>query len=318
MKQYPIKCLHNEVSKILSSLPSVNFDDACKNGFDNNVLETDTTGGITVPAQIYNNKVRLSMAFCQYLWIFCKIGLLFADNDFVNEYVDAMPENEQEEFLKELEIAKKCSNLNVKGVRETLYADSVLRRADVLRTSYELVGYAKEIKDNGASDDLKDQLFKYIHDPVFSIGVNGAYTYALAFILLHEYSHFELGHNQLEGPKNDELDADFSAFWDLYAEAKNEQEARTIAIGMVCSLSVIAIYQGTWQETEEHPSITERIENLMKEVDDKPDISVKIKHIICYYILIWAFAVNDNDCPTFVEGDLDESFNTMFEYVKQH
>ena len=199
-----------------------------------------------------------------------------------------------------------------------MYADSVLNRKNVLQISYELVKYANEISTNGASDDLKDKLLKYIQDPIFSIGANGAYIYALAFILLHEYSHFVLGHNQIEGPIEDELDADFSAFWDLYSEVKNEQEERTVVIGMVCSLSAIAIWQRTWQETEEHPSITERIEKLLKSVNDKPECLLKVKHIVCYYIRIWAFVTDCMDCPDFIEGDLEKSFNEMFEYAKQH
>jgi hypothetical protein len=127
-----------------------------------------------------------------------------------------------------------------------------------------------------------------------------------------------LEHNQIEGPIEDELDADFSAFWNLYSEAKDERKKRTIVIGMVCSLSAIAILQRTWQETEEHPSITKRIEKLLNSVNDKPERLLKVKHIICSYIRIWAFVTDCVDCPDFIEGDLEESFNKMFEYAKQH
>lgn len=318
MKYYPIKCLHEGVCKVLATLQGVDFENAFKNGFINTVFESDKEGRITETSYIFNNTVHLSMAFCQYLWIFCKIGILFSDNDLVNECVDAMTKDERRKFYEELEISKKNANSDIKGVREALYANSVLNRENVLKTSFELIGYANEIRENGASDDLKDKLFKYIQDPIFSIGVNGAYTYALAFILLHEYSHFELGHSQLEGPKEDELDADFSAFWNLYSDAKNEKEGRTVVIGMVCSLSIIAILQRTWQETEEHPSITERIEKLLNSISDKLALLVKVKHIICYYIRIWAFVTGSEDCPDFIEGDLEKSFDEMFDYAKQH
>ena len=294
MKDYPIKCLHDNVSQLIASLKGVDVKTASEGGFDSKVFETDTKGRITETSRIYNNTVRLSMAFCQYLWIFCKIGIMFADNDLINEFVDEMTEDERLNYYKELEIARKNKDLDIKGIREALYADSVLCRKNVLQTTYELVSYAKEIKENGASDELKDKLFYLIQDPIFSIGANGAYTYALAFILLHEFSHFELQHNQVEGPKEDELEADFSAFWNLYSEVKDEQEARTVIMGMVCSLSIIAILQGTWQETEEHPSITERIEKLLRLVEDKPELLVKVKHVICYYIRIWAFTTNNN------------------------
>lgn len=318
MKDYPIKCLHSEVSNVLSTLKGVDLKNAIDNGFINNIFETDTKGKITEISRIFNNQVRLSMAFCQYLWIFCKIGILFSDNDIVNECINAMTEDERRKFYQELEFAKKNADSNTEGVVEALYADSVLNRENVLNISYELVNYANEIRTNGASDDLKDTLFKYIQDPIFSIGANGAYIYALAFILLHEYSHFELKHNQIEGPIEDELDADFSAFWNLYSEVKNEREERTVVIGMVCSLSAIAILQRTWQETEEHPSISERIEKLLNSVNDKPECLLKVKHIICYYIRIWAFVTDCVDCPDFIEGDLEKSFNEMFEYAKQH
>lgn len=318
MKCYSIKCLHSEVSKVFATLKDVDFKNAIDNGFINTIFETDTKGKITETSHIFNNTVHLSMAFCQYLWIFCKIGILFSDNDIVNECINAMPEDERRKFYQELEFAKKNADSNTEGVVEALYADSVLNRENVLHISYELVKYANEIRTNGASDDLRDTLLKYIQDPIFSIGANGAYIYALAFILLHEYSHFALGHNQIEGPIEDELDADFSAFWDLYSEVKNEQEERTVVIGMVCSLSVIAIWQRTWQETEEHPSITERIEKLLNSVNDKPECLLKVKHIVCYYIRIWAFVTDCVDCPDFIEGDLEKSFNELFEYAKQH
>lgn len=318
MKCYPIKCLHIEVSKVFATLKGVDFKNAIDNGFINTIFETDTKGKITETSHIFNNTVHLSMAFCQYLWIFCKIGILFSDNDIVNECINAMPEDERRKFYQELEFAKKNADSNIEGVVEALYADSVLNRENVLHMSYKLVKYANEIRTNGASDDLKDTLLMYIQDPIFSIGVNGAYIYAIAFILLHEYSHFVLGHNQIEGPIEDELDADFSAFWDLYSEVKNEQEERTVVIGMVCSLSAIAILQRTWQETEEHPSITERIEKLLNSVNDKPECLLKVKHIVCYYIRIWVFVTDCVDCPDFIEGDLEKSFNEMFEYAKQH
>lgn len=318
MEYYPVKCLHGEVCKVLTTLQGVDFTNAVKKGFISSIFETDTVGKITETSRIFNNTVYLSMAFCQYLWIFCKIGILFSDNDFVNECICGMTEDEQRKFYQELEFAKKNPDSNKKGVKEALYADSVLCRKNVLRTAFELIEYANEIKENGASNDMKEKLFKYIQDPIFSIGVNGAYTYALAFILLHEYSHFELGHNQIAGPKENELDADFAAFWSLYSGVKNEQEARTVIVGMVCSLSAIAILQRTWQETEEHPSITERIEKLLNSVNDKPECLVKVKHIICYYIRIWAFVTGCDDCPDFIEGDLDRSFIEMFKYVKQY
>ena len=318
MNYYPIKCLHAEVCKVFATIQGVNFDDAIKNGLINTIFETDIEGRITETSHIFNNTVHLSMAFCQYLWIFCKIGILFSDNDLVNEYLDTITDEERQKFYQELEFAKKNVDFNIKGVKEALCANSILNREHVLRMAYELIGYANEIKTQGASSALKNKLLRYIQDPIFSIGVNGAYTYAIAFILLHEYSHFELGHNQIEGPKEDELDADFSAFWDLYSEAKNEQEARTVVIGMVCSLSTIAILQRTWQKTEEHPSIAERIEKLLNGVDNKSGLLVKVKHIICYYIRIWAFATDSKDCPDFVEGNLDKSFNEMFEYAKHH
>lgn len=318
MKDYPIKCLHDNVSQLIASLKGVDVKTASENGFDSKVFETDTRGRITETSHIYNNTVSISIAFCQYLWIFCKIGIMFSDNDLVNEAVEEMTEDERLKFYKELEIARKNKDSNIKGIKDALYADSVLCRKNVLETTYELVIYAKEIKENGASDELKDKLFNYIQDPIFSIGANGAYTYALAFILLHEFSHFELEHNRVEGPKGDELEADFSAFWNLYSEVKDDQEARTVIMGMVCSLSIIAILQGTWQETEEHPSITERIEKLLTIVEDKPENLVKVKHVICYYIRIWAFVTDNAECPDFVENDLESSFNVMFEYVKQH
>ena len=212
MKDYPIKCLHDNVSQLIASLKGVDVKTASENGFDSKVFETDTRGRITETSHIYNNTVSISIAFCQYLWIFCKIGIMFSDNDLINEAVEEMTEDERLKFYKELEIARKNKDSNIKGIKDALYADSVLCRKNVLETTYELVSYAKEIKENGASDELKDKLFNYIQDPIFSIGANGAYTYALAFILLHEFSHFELEHNQVEGPKEDELEADFQRF----------------------------------------------------------------------------------------------------------
>lgn len=318
MKDYPIKCLHDNVSQLIASLKGVDVKTACESGFDSKVFETDTRGRITETSHIYNNTVSISMAFCQYLWIFCKIGIMFSDNDLVNEVIEEMTEDERLNFYKELETARNNKDSDITGIREALYADSVLCRKNVLQTTYELISYAKEIKENGASDELKDKLYNVIQDPIFSIGAIGTYTYAIVFILLHEFSHFELEHNQVEGPKEDELEADFSAFWNLYSEVKDEQEARTVIMGMVCSLSIIAILQGTWQETDEHPSITERIEKLLTIVEEKPEILVKVKHVICYYIRIWAFATDNAECPDFVEKDLEKSFNAMFEYAKQH
>ena len=85
---------------------------------------------------------------------------------------------------KQLEFAKTNADLNIKGVKEALYADSVLNREDVLRTTSELVGYANEISENGASNDLKEKLLKYIQDPIFSIGVT---VLTLMLLLLYYF-----------------------------------------------------------------------------------------------------------------------------------
>ena len=103
MKCYPIKCLHSEVSKVFATLKGVDFKNAIDNGFINTIFETDTKGKITETSHIFNNTVHLSMAFCQYLWIFCKIGILFSDNDIVNECINAMQEDERRKFYQELE-----------------------------------------------------------------------------------------------------------------------------------------------------------------------------------------------------------------------
>lgn len=90
MKYYPIKCLHQEVSKIFATLHGAGFKNAIEKGLVKTIFETDTEVKITEISRIFNNTVRLSMAFCQHLWIFCKIGILFSDNDFVNECINEM------------------------------------------------------------------------------------------------------------------------------------------------------------------------------------------------------------------------------------
>lgn len=55
MKDYPIKCLHDNVSQLIASLKGVDVKTASENGFDSKVFETDTRGRITETSHIYNN-----------------------------------------------------------------------------------------------------------------------------------------------------------------------------------------------------------------------------------------------------------------------
>lgn len=57
---YPIKSLHNEVSKVFFHLEGIDFERASENGFINKAFELDTTGGITETAYILNNTVHIS------------------------------------------------------------------------------------------------------------------------------------------------------------------------------------------------------------------------------------------------------------------
>ena len=65
MKDYPIKCLHDNVSHLIASLQVVDIKTASERGFDSKVIETDTKGRITETSHI--------IIPCAYQWLFANI-----------------------------------------------------------------------------------------------------------------------------------------------------------------------------------------------------------------------------------------------------
>lgn len=59
MKDYPIKCLHDNVSQLIASLKGVDVKTASENGFDSKVFETDTRGRITETSHIYLSLIHI-------------------------------------------------------------------------------------------------------------------------------------------------------------------------------------------------------------------------------------------------------------------
>ena len=96
--------------------------------------------------------------------------------------------------------------------------------------------------------------------------MNSVYCYGVGFILLHELSHFELGHlDKTKEEKQDEIAADYAAFWNIYNDL-NDRELFSANVGILCALFSLLMWNPKMEEADVHPKESDRIFSILDQV----------------------------------------------------
>ena len=114
--------------------------------------------------------------------------------------------------------------------------------------------------------------------------INSVYCFGICFILLHEASHFSLGHMDKESPViQDEIEADSSSFWSIYCDI-SEPEKFSANCGVLCALFSLLYLNPTIESDNIHPTEDERIFKVYDCIkNDNPKYTVLLVQFFVYW-----------------------------------
>lgn len=303
VNQFPIQqALSDRITEVLSKIASADILGAIGQGFKNEVLFIDEGSTMSGTAEIIirqadgMRQVQLSAAFCQFLWIFS--GLAISRFDYAALYksceeICEKDEGSVEDCLKQLELELKAS--------QSISMNSPIEDPDLMDRTLSLMEF---YDDRGSYEKL---LFSLIHsgkvdmedfshidfNTRYALEINSVYIYGIAFVLLHKLSHFSLGHLAKEETMQGEVEADFSAFWSLYAELP-KGEKFTANCGILCVLFALLFVNPKLDLDGVHPAESDRILTIYESIKSDDD---RYLEMIISLFTYWAELCNVEDFP---------------------
>lgn len=267
---FPVLALNRNITQLIQKMPSADILENIKEGLNNEIRFTDKDCPISDVAKIVKYQtdgksyVSLSAAYCQYLWLMCSIIIKELDLYVIIEECKRCKIS-LEYFL---EGSKQLVNLPIEQISKDI--PSVEQYIDYLRTIPELLNnpefdnqqkyYTKLLLELTQKEhfDLND--FSVIDiNTKYGEKINSVYCFGICFILLHEASHFSLGHMDKESPViQDEIEADSSSFWSIYCDI-SEPEKFSANCGVLCALFSLLYLNPTIESDNIHPTEDERI-----------------------------------------------------------
>ena len=320
VKMYPIHKLDGNITRILQKIVSADIKTNVLKGLLNEIKYIDECSHITNVAEIKGNnhdaQVYLSSAFCQFLWLLDDIALKQIDFSIIQEEcyknnIDVATYKKSTEYL-----LKNPGVLNVfantYGVDFNQYYEYLKRTTHLLEKSEfeksikEDFSLASSLIDSNSTINMTD--FNKINiTGLYEQLVNSVYCFGIAFILLHELSHFELGHlDKVEQEMQDEENADYAAFWNIYNDLKG-RELFSANIGILCALFSLLMLNPKMEDDGVHPKESDRIFSILDQVGfDNYKYSVLVDKLF----KMWAMFYKIQNFPN-VEDDVDKSLKQI-------
>ena len=338
-KIFPINRLHERVREKLSKIVTADILGNVNKGLRNELNLIDEETSMTDIARIDKNDltggtyVTISEAFMQYVWLLTDIAMKNIDLGII-----------QREFTKS-------------GVDYRLYpliVDTILSmpKEDVIRFSnppegFDINQYLDYLRRSKSLFDIEEQKRKVNLNVSllarltakgerftekdfaelemkgeYEEAVNGAYCYAIAFAMLHELSHFALGHldktkeEQLketeEEKKKYERDADLDAFWSVFCDLKGREQFTAI-IGIFSLMFALLMLNPSLEEDHEHPREDQRVFAIYDEVKgENPKYTV----LLVRMFEMWANAWGIKGFPQLVD-DSENSLEQIRDFLKR-
>ena len=327
VKMYPIHKLDGNIACILQKIVSADIKTNVLKGLHNKIKYIDECSHITNVAEIKGNnhdaQVYLSSAFCQFLWLLDDIALKQVDFSIIQEEcyknnIDVATYKKSTEYLlKTPEVLNVFANTY--GIDFNQYYEYLKRTTHLLEKSEfkksikEDFSLASSLIDSNSTINMTD--FNKINiTGLYEQLVNSVYCFGIAFILLHELSHFELGHLDKVGEEMlDEINADYAAFWDIYNDL-NDRELFSANVGILCALFSLLMLNPNEEDDGIHPKESDRIFFILDQISsDNPKYSV----LVDKFFKMWAKCYNIQNFPN-VEDNVDESLKQIRSFMKNY
>jgi len=311
-KLFPVLALNSNITQLIKKIPSADILEHIKEGLNNEIRFTDQDCPISDVAKIVKyptegkSYVSLSAAYCQYLWLICCIIIKELDLYVIIE------ECKRSRISLELflESSRQLVNLPIEQISKVIPSEyhgvDIEQYIDYLRIIPELLNnpefdnlqkdYTKLLLELTQKEHFNLNDFSVIDiNTKYGEKINSVYCFGICFILLHEASHFSLGHMDKESCAiQDEKDADFSSFWSIYSDIP-ESEKFSANCGVLCALFSLLYLNPKIESDNIHPTEDERIFTVYDCIkNDNPKYTVLLVRFFVY----WAKLNNIVGFPT--------------------
>ncbi len=328
---FPVLALNSNITQLIKKIPSAGILENIKEGLNNEIRFFDENCPISNVAEVVKfptdgkSYVSLSAAYCQYLWLMCSIIIREIDLSVVMEkckqcritleefakYSKQIVNLSQEQISKQIEY---------KGINIEQYIDYLKRIPELLNTTefcrqqkyymqllFELTGKGTFNLDDFPTIDIKTP---------YGEKINSVYCFGICFILLHEASHFSLGHMDKESCTiQDEIDADSSSFWSIYSDIP-EDKRFSANCGVLCALFSLLYLNPTIESDKNHPAEDDRILSVYEYIEnDNPKYTV----LLVQFFIYWAKFYHIESFPTDLQNtkdSVDKIKDFLAEYKK--
>lgn len=331
--QFPILALNSNITQLIKKIPSADILDNIKEGLNNEIRFIDQDCPISDVAKIVKSPmdgksyVSLSAAYCQYLWLMCSIIIREIDLSVVMEECKRCGVT-LEQFIEGTKQAVSLSQeqvleqipLEYKGINIEQYIDYLKRIPELLnieefcKLQKYYIKLLVELMEQ-ETFNLGDFSAIDVNTP-YGEKINSVYCFGICFILLHEASHFALGHLDKVSPAiQDEVEADFSSFGSIYSDI-SENEKFSANCGVLCALFSLLYLNPTIEPDNIHPTEDERIFKVYECIkNDNPKYTV----ILVQFFKYWAEIYQIIDFPPNLqntEDSVDRIKDFLAEYKK--
>lgn len=334
ISEFPVIALNGNITQIIQRIPSADISENIKKGLSNEICFIDQNRPISDVAEIRKYledgkiQVRLSAAYCQYLWLMCCIIIREIDLSVIRE------ECKQsgialEQFIK---ASKQVVSLSPEQLSQQISSEykgiNIEQYIDYLKRSLELLDekdfnskqqtYIKLLSELRGKETFNLDDFSAINiDTLYGQIINSVYCFGICFILLHEASHFSLEHLDKESADiQDEIDADCSSFWNIYSDI-SETEKFSANCGILCALFSLLYLNSTIEPDNIHPAEDDRIFKVYECIkEDNPKYTILLVQSFRY----WADLYEINRFPTNLqntEDSVDRIKEFLVEYKKE-
>lgn len=330
---FPVLSLNSNITQLIKEIPSAGILGNIMGGLNNEICFIDKDCPISDVAHIVKfqtdgkSYVSLSAAYCQYLWLMCCIIIREMDLSTIVEeskrcgitleqfleaskQVASLP---QEQVLKQL--PSEYSEINIGQ-----YIDYLKRVPELLNTTEfpkQQKYYVRLLLELVSKKEFDIHDFSKINiNTPYGEKINSVYCFGICFILLHEASHFSLGHMDKESSDiQDEIDADSSSFWSIYSDMPEEKQF-SANCGVLCALFSLLYLNPTIESDNTHPTEDDRIISVYDCIKkDNPKYTVLLVRLFAYWAefhQIDGFPRNLKD----TEDSVDEIKNFLTQYKK--
>ena len=329
---FPVQALNHNITEKLKKIISADILGNVNKGLNNNIEFIDVGTALSNVAEIAKNttddtsKVTISAAYCQYLWLMCSITIMKIDREVIAKACEHYGIS-LEQFLEDSVTIINTPKKQIQG-QISLKGDDIVKYIEYLKTTPELLeeeGYLRRQKYyiNLLCELTDKEKFDINHfskidmKTPYAEKINSVYCFGICFILLHELSHFSLGHLDKNGQSiQDEIDADFDSFWSIYSDISKDEKF-SANCGILCALFSLLFLNPTMESDGIHPSEEDRIIAIYDNIkSDNPKYTILLVSLFTY----WAKFHNIRNFPKDLQEEepIDKIKSFLSNYKKNN